>query len=449
MSLIKFHSADMTEGAIHPHLVQFALPLLAGNLFQQFYNTVDSIVVGNFVGKEALAAVGSTTPLITMIIGFFMGLATGGGVVISQYFGAHDIAKLRRTVHTMILGTAILGVVLTALGIAISPVMLRAMSTPSDVFDEATVYLRIYFSGVAFLMLYNVGSGILRAVGDSARPFYFLVASSLVNVALDVFFVVVIGMGVEGVAYATIISEAISMILVFIFLVRTDECCKLSWKEMKISGDSVRRILQIGLPGGIQMSVTSFSNVFVQGYINRFGSSCMAGWATYGKIDQFAMLPMQSIAMSSTTFTGQNFGAGKLDRVKEGVAASFHLTLGITFAISVFLFALARPFAMLFNKDENVIYYGVYFLRMISPFYLLVCSNQIYAGTLRGLGHSTAPMVIMLSSFVVFRQIYLFVTTHLTDSLLPVSIAYPMGWLVCSIAMAIFYRRVSRRIFSA
>ena len=433
-------TTDMTKGNIVPLLIKFALPILAGSLFQQLYNTVDSIVVGNYVGKEALAAIGSTSSLINAMVGFFMGLATGAGVVISQYFGAKDIPNLRKTVHTMMLGTVILGVFITFFAIFLSPYMLQWMHTPEDVIDLSNQYLRIYFEGILFLMIYNIGSGVLRAVGDSKRPLYFLIITSLVNVVLDLLFVIAFNMGVRGVAYATIISEAISAAMVLFVLFKSKECYQLKMSEMKISGKVLKRVLNVGLPGGIQMALTAFSNVFVQGYINGFGSDCMAGWASYNKIDIFTLLPMQSISLASTTFVGQNFGAKDLGRVKEGVRKALLLCLTSTAILVVPIMVFSKGLVGLFNRDEGVIYYGSYFLLVCSPFYLLCCINQIYAGALRGLGNALIPMIFMLLSFVLFRQAYLFIVTRLTPAFFPVSIAYPMGWIVCSLMMFIYYR---------
>lgn len=437
---------DMTSGSTWPLLVRFALPLLAGNLFQQLYNTVDSIVVGNYVGKEALAAIGSTTSLINTLVGFFMGLATGASVVISQYFGARDIPNLRKTVHTMMAGTLILAVVFTGIGVACSPFMLRLMATPDDVMEGATVYLRIYFEGLAALMIYNIGSGILRAVGDSKRPLVFLVVSSLVNVVLDLVFVIVFHWGIAGVAYATIISEAISALMVLFVLMHTKECYQLRVRELRVDGPILKRISAIGLPAGIQQAITAFSNVFVQAYINNFGSSCMAGWASYSKIDQFVLLPMQSMALASTTFAGQNYGAKNLKRAKHGVDVSLGLAAAITAILIIPIMIFARELVSMFNHEPDVLYYGSFFLRVSSPFYVLCCVNQVYAGALRGFGKATVPMVIMLGSFVLFRQIYLFIVTHITDSFYPVSVAYPVGWIVCSIIMSVYYHRYMKKV---
>jgi len=432
-------TTDMTRGNVYSLLIKFSIPLMAGMIFQQLYNTVDSIVVGNYVGKDALAAIGCTTSLINSMIGFFMGLSTGAGVVISQYFGAKDIPNLRKTVHTIMLSMAIAGIFVTAIAILLSPTLLRIMHTPENIIPLSNEYLVIYFEGVIFLLIYNLGSGILRAVGDSKRPLYFLVITSVINVILDLIFVMAFGWGVKGVAYATIISEAISAVMVLYVLFNTEECYKLTLKEMRISSSNLGRILKVGLPGGVQMALTAFSNVFVQSYINAYGPDCMAGWTVYNKVDIFTLIPMQSIALASTTFVGQNYGAQNIKRVKEGVTKAIIISLISTAILILPIMIFSKFFVSLFNQEPGVIYYGSYFLIVCSPFYLLCVLNQIHASSLRGLGNATVPMIIMLSSFVVFRQLYLFTVTKITDSFFAVSMAYPMGWILCSILMGVYY----------
>ena len=304
---------DMTEGSIIRHLITFAFPLLIGNIFQQLYNTVDTWVVGNYVSNEAFSAVGTVGPIINMLIGFFLGLSSGAGVVISQYYGAKKYDKVQDPVHTAILMTIILAVIFTFLGIAMAPFMIRFMKTPESVIPESTAYQTIYFSGVIGLKLYNIGSGILRAVGDSQRPFYFLVVSAVLNTVLDLVFVLAFDMGVEGVALATVLAQCTSAVLVMITLMRSDSCIHLSWKKLKIHWDMMKKIIRVGIPAAIQMAITSFSNVFVQSYINFFGADCMSGWTAYGKIDQLLFLPMQSLALASTTFVGQNLGQNQVE----------------------------------------------------------------------------------------------------------------------------------------
>ena len=428
------NDVNMTEGSIIRHLVVFAAPLLIGNIFQQLYNTVDTWVVGKYVSNEAFSAVGTVGPIINMLIGFFLGLSSGAGVVISQYYGAGKTEEVRKTVHTSLMMTILLGLLFTGLGIALIPGMLALMNTPAEVIPESTAYLTIYFAGVLGLMLYNMGAGILRAVGDSTRPFYYLVVSAVINTVLDLVFVLRFDMGVAGVAWATIIAQGISAVLTLITLLRSDSCIRVSLRALRIHFDMLQKIIRVGIPAALQMAVTSFSNVFVQSYINYFGADCMSGWTAYGKIDTLLMLPMQSLALASTTFVGQNLGLGKVDRAKRGVRIALALSL-VTAVIR------AVPCGVLQRKDDRCrIRYHVSAVHI--PFYILCCFNQIYSGALRGAGNTRAPMVIMLASFVVFRQIYLFVLTHfIVNTILPVSMGYPAGWLVCSLLTYLYYRR--------
>jgi len=430
---------DMTEGTIWKQLVLFALPLLAGNVFQQLYNTVDSIVVGNFVGADALGAVTSVAPAINTLVGLFMGMSSGASVVISQFFGARNNTQLRKSVHTSIVTTTLLAFVFMFVGYYMTPPMLRFMKTPDSITPLATTYLRIYFLGILGLMIYNMGSAILRAVGDSRRPLYFLILTSIMNVVLDLLFVIVFHLGVAGVAYATIISQFVSAILIMIVLFRSQECYSLRWNEMKIDQSMLGRIVYIGLPAGLQMAITSFSNVFVQSYINNFGAASTSGWGAYGRIDSFVILPMQSLALAATTFVGQNAGAGRIERIRTGIRTTLTLAIACTLAVCIPEFIIAPHVISLFSRDPQVMYYGALFIRLNCLFDVLCCMNQVHAGALRGMGDAKVPMFIMLGSFVVFRQIYLFIMSHLTGSIYPIALGYPAGWLVCSILMFLYF----------
>ena len=434
-------NTDMTEGVIWKSIITFAIPLLIGNLFQQLYNTVDSIVVGNFVGKEALAAVGSTTTIINMLVGFFMGLSTGASVIISQYFGAKDHKKLHAAVHTSIAMTFLLGIIMTFVGIVLSPTLLKFMNTPDDVIPLSSLYLKIYFAGIIGLMLYNMGSSILRAIGDSKKPLYFLIFSSIVNTILDLVFVVLFGMGVDGVAWATLIAQASSAVLILYTLYKSKEPYRLILKDLKLDMEMFKKMINIGLPAGFQQSITAFSNIFVQGYINVFGSSVMAGWSSYLKVDSFVLLPMQSIALASTTFVGQNIGAKQLDRAKQGTKTSLMISVSTTIVLSILLNILGKYVLYIFTTDQEVIQNGMMMMRIFSPFYFVMCFTQIYAGALRGAGDSKAPMIIMLSSFVVFRQLSLFIGTKFFSSVEYVIFTYPMGWVLAASLMTYYYHQ--------
>ena len=433
--------ADMTEGNIWLHLIRFAVPMAIGLLFQQLYNTVDTLVVGRFVGKEAQAAVGSTGPIINTLVGFCAGLATGASVVISQRYGAHDDEGLSKAVHTTVALTILLSVIATGIGQLIIAPMLRFMQTPEDVFADSGTYLSIYFAGISGMLFYNLGSGVLRAVGDSRRPLFFLILSALLNTALDLLFVLAFGMKVDGVALATVLANVLSAMLILLTLSREKSNYGIRWRKVRIDRNSLKQILRIGLPSSVQSAITAFSNVFVQSYINYFGSACMAGYGVYGKIDAFALIPVQSISMASTTFVGQNWGAKQPGRARKGVRTATLMSLISTAVLGLLVYVLARPLMTLFSPEEDVIEYGIRFIRIVTPFYLAICFNQIYAGALRGVGDATMPTVIMLISFVAFRQVYLAVTRALDAGFIAVALAYPVGWILCSTLLVIRYSR--------
>ena len=434
------YDVDMTKGNITRHLVNFALPLLLGNLFQQLYNMVDTWVVGNYVSNEAFSAVGTVGPVINTLIGFFLGLSSGAGVVISQYYGAGREEKVRQAVHTALMLTLALGVVFTAAGIAMTPLMLQLMKTPAEVAPEQATYLRIYFAGVIGLLLYNMGSGILRAVGDSRRPFYFRVVSAVLNTVLDLLFVIKFHMGVEGVAYATIIAQAVSAVLTLWVLMRAEGGIRLELRALRFTWSVLRQIVAVGIPAALQMAITAFSNVFVQSYINYFGPDCMSGWTAYTKVDQLVILPVQSISMANTTFVGQNLGVGDTPRAKKGVRTSLWLSVAVTAVLLIPVLLFAPDLTAFFNSKAEVVSYGALLLRLLSPFYFFFCINQIYAGALRGAGNSQVPMWIMLGSFVVFRQIYLYIMANfISNEIIPIALSYPAGWFVCSVATLLYY----------
>lgn len=437
--------ADMTQGSILRQYIEFALPLTIGLLFQQLYSTVDTVVVGNFVGETALGAVGSTGNIINMLIGICNGLSLGAGAVISQAYGAKDEDRIHRAVHTTMVVTFLLCAVMTVVGVSLVTPGLRLMRTPDIMLEEASQYLTIYFSGIAGLLIYNMGSAILRAVGDSRRPLYFLIFSALLNTALDLLFVIRFHMGVAGVAYATIIAQAASAVLVLFVLTKEKSAYGLRWNKLRISGDVLKQILIIGLPASIQQGLTSFSNVFVQGYINDLGDLSASGWAAYNRIDAFLMVPVMAIAQASTTFVAQNWGARKPERARKGVRTGILLSLGCMAVCASLVMCFAHPLLSLICDSETVIGYGSRFLYIITPFYLLITFNQLYSGALRGIGNSLLPTLIMLFSFVLFRQVYLFcATSFITDEnlrFIAVALSYPVGWMLCSLLQCIAYHR--------
>lgn len=434
------HTINMTEGPILRLLVMFAIPLLLGNLFQQLYNTVDSIILGNFVGKEALAAVGSTTSLCNTLINFFNGVSIGAGVIISRHFGGKDNERLHSAVETSITVALVIGLASSLLSIPFVPLMLNLISTPADMIDQATTYLRIYFMGVIFLFTYNMGSSILRAVGDTQRPLRFLIISSLFNILLDLLFVVEFSMGIAGAAVATVLSQAVSAVLVCRHLGKTKDVYQLTFHDLHINWLVLKDILIVGLPVGIQQSLTAFSNTFIQAYINRFDSiPIVAGWSAHVKVDQFGILPAQSIGQAATTFVSQNLGAGKLERAKQGTKTALVFGVGVLLVISVFLFVFNEELASLFNQDPEVVYYGALFISLMAPFRFVSGPNQVYAGSMRGAGDSRGPMFIMLFSFVLVRQTYLFIITKFVNNVYVVGLGYPVGWIASATLGALYY----------
>ena len=433
----------MTSGSIVGLIIRFSLPLMLGNVFQMLYNTVDVIVVGNYVGKEALAAVGSTTMIVNMLVFFFNGFSVGAGVVIARHFGAKDMERLHEAIETTMAATFLICLLFTGIGVAAVRPMLRLMATPDDVIGDAVTYLTIYFAGISGLLIYNMGSGILRAVGDTTRPLMFLVLTSALNIVLDLAFVLGLHAGIAGVAWATVISQAVSAVLTLVLLSGSRDVYRLIWKDLRINGKILGQIFSVGLPAAVQSVLTSFSNVFVQSYINFFGSSCMAGWSCYNKLDQFIMLPMQSMAMAATTFVSQNIGAGQEERANRGTGTTVGLATSVTAVIALLLFVFAEPAVSLFTSDASVIEFGALFLHANVFFLLANCVNHVLAGALRGRGDSRAPMIIMLTSFVAIRQIYLFlVTRFVANTPLLVGLGYPVGWTVCCvIEVAYFFRR--------
>ncbi|MBQ3000123.1 MAG: MATE family efflux transporter [Oscillospiraceae bacterium] len=439
---------DMTGGSITRQLISFAFPLLIGNLFQQLYNTVDTWVVGNFVSDNAFAAVGSMGPIVNMFIGFFLGFATGAGALISQNFGAKNEDAIEKLVHTAMVMTFVMGLIFTAAGHLLTPLLLDFAKIPEEVWPEAKTYLSIYFTGIMGLVFYNMGAAILRAVGDSKRPFYFLVVCAVLNTALDLLFVLVFGMKVDGVAWATILSQGVSAILIVISLMRTKSCVRFSFKKLKVNWHLLGRIVSLGIPSALQVSITSFSNIFVQSYINFFGPSCMSGYTAYSKIDMLLFLPAQSVSLATTTFVGQNLGCGQVKRARKGVTNSLLLATGVTGILMIPVLIFSGDVVRFFTAQEESIRYGTLFLRYITPFYLLTCFTQVYSAALRGAGNTRAPMVIMLSAYVLFRQVYLAIMSVVCNEVIPIAMGYPAGWILsCTIFMLYYYRTPLERHF--
>lgn len=441
----------MTSGNIAGHLLRFALPLLLGNLFQQLYNTVDSWVVGNFVSNEAYSAVGTINPIVNLFVSFFSGLGTGCGVVVSQYFGARREEKVSTAVHAGFFIIIALGVFMTVFGIGISPALLRFMKTPAEAFADADRYLKIYCVGLISLTVYNLCAAILRAVGDTKRPTVYLIVTAVVNIILDLVFVLCFGMGVEGVAWATVIAESVSMVLVVIAMMREQNAIRFIPKKLFAPDfGMMKKIAGIGIPSGVQMAVTSFSNIFVHSYVNYFGIGMMSGYASYLKVEKFLQLPLQSLQLSVTTFVGQNIGAGNIARVRKGTRTAFTMSFLISAGISVFLWFTTPYISAFFNSDSVSVGYATMMIRLIIPFFMVHILSAILAGSLKGAGDSKNVMIIMLSSYVAYRQIYLYLMTNFaanTETVVMVGIG--SAWAVATLLISLYYRKNSERIFLA
>lgn len=432
---------DMTQGSIGKHLINFAIPLLIGNLFQMMYNMVDTWVVGQFVGDAAFSAVGTLGSVTNLMIGFFMGLASGAGVVISRFFGAKQYDRVKDSVNTSVILTAVLCVLFTVLGICLIPAFMKMLDMPDEVMTEAVTYLSIWFAGISGLMIYNMGSAIMRAVGDSRRPFRYLVVAAITNTVLDLVFVIVFGWGVAGVAAATVIAQGLSALLTVVSLCRSESCVKISFKGMKFHKPIMKEIFVIGFPAALQMTITAFSNIFVQSYINYFGMEVMGGWTAYNKVGQLVLLPMQSFALASTTFVGQNIGQNQVERAQKGANSALGISILATAILAIPIMIFSGAFVRFFNSNEDIIRYGAIFIRMLIPFYLMWCVNQIYSGALRGVGKSTGPMIIMIASFVLFRQAYLFVVANfISNTIYPIAMGFPAGWVLSAIITLIYYK---------
>lgn len=392
---------SMIEGSIGKGLLSFAVPIFLGNLFQQLYNTADTLIVGNFIGKEALAAVSSSGNLIFMLVGFLSGMAMGAGVLISKYYGAGDQEKLQRAIHTDLAFGIAAGLLLTVVGVLLTPHILRWMGTPENVLPQSIAYFRTYFYGSAALFLYNISTGILQAVGDSRHPLYYLITSSLINVSLDLLFVGVFRWGVASAAAATAISQGVSALLCLRRLLRTDDVYRVELRRIRVDWSMLGLIVRFGLPSGVQNSVIGFANVMVQANINAFGDSAMAGCGSYSKIEGFAFLPVTCFSMALATFVGQNLGAKRHDRVKQGARFGVACSMLTAEVIGVIIWLAAPFFIGLFNNDPEVVAFGVRQARIISPFYCLLALNHCMAGILRGAGKATVPMAIMMAIWCV------------------------------------------------
>lgn len=428
----------MIEGNIAKQLFFFSIPLILGNLLQQLYNTADSIVVGNFVGSNALAAVGSGTVLINLIIAFSQGTAVGAGVVIAQYIGAKHKEKLSEAVHTSVAIALIIGAALSLFGVLFSKTLLIWMKTPKEVLNESVVYLRIYFAGLIFNVIYNMAAGIMNAAGNSKRSLRYLAYASVTNIILDLLFVGLLKMGIMGAALATDISQLLSGILSMLFLMRVNEDYKVTLKKIKLHKESAKKIIRVGLPTGLQNTVISISNVLVQSGINGFGATAMAGFGAYLKVDGFNILPVLSFSMAATTFVGQNYGAGKIDRVKKGMWITLGMVTLYTIVTGALLLTFSNQIIRLFSADTAVIAYGADAMKYFCPFYFVLGILNCLAGTVRGTGKTMPPMIIMLISMCIFRIFWIQLALPRIGTIEGIYMLYPISWAIGAAMMVLY-----------
>lgn len=446
----------ITEGVIWKQLLIFFFPILLGTFFQQLYNTVDAIIVGNFVGKEALAAVGGATgTLINLLVGFFTGLGSGATVIISQFYGADRGEQVSQAVHTAMALVLVATVVFFFVGFFGTPTALRWMDTPDEILPHAIIYMRTYFCGILFPLVYNIGSGVLRAVGDSRRPLYFLIICCMANVVLDVVFVVILKMGVFGVALGTLISQAVSAVLVILTLLHIPNACRLFFREIRFTIPILRNIILIGLPAGLQSVMYSLSNVIIQSSVNSFGTDVIAAWTAYGKIDGVYWMTINAFGLAITTFVGQNFGAQKFDRVKKSVRVCMGMAFLASVGISAIILVFGQYILKLFTNDPSVADIGMQIIHLLVPFYFTYVGIEVLSGTVRGAGDAFLPMIMTCLGVCVLRVAWIVVAVPLNRQISTVILSYPITWIITSLMFIIYYihggwlrRRKARMGFS-
>lgn len=436
----------MTEGNIFKILLFFSIPLILGNLLQQMYSTVDSIIVGNYVGSQALAAVSSSSMIVTVIISGCQGIAVGAGVVIAQCLGAKNRRNVFRSVHTSLAFSLVLGVILTALCALLTRPMIESMNTPEDILDDSVTYLFIYSFGLVFTILYNMISGILNASGNSKRSLVYLAYASVINVILDLLFIIVFDMGVAGAAIATNISQLISCILALRYVMKTRNECRVYLKAIRFHKHMLVRILRMGIPSGMQNTVICFSNVLIQSSVNVFGYETIAGYGIYLKIDGFNILPLLSISLAVATFVGQNYGAGCIDRVKKGVVCGLVLGVAYTAGIGILMLAFNGPVLRLFTSDAEAIKFAYLAMLYFCPFYGLLGFTQVFAGAIRGAGRSLVPMLVLLFSFCIFRIIWILFVLPELSSFEGVLLVYPVSWSISTVLMTVCYLNLRKKV---
>lgn len=431
----------ITEGVIWKQLLLFFFPILIGTFFQQLYNTVDTIIVGQFVGTEALAAVGTTGTVINLLVGFFVGVASGATVIISQYFGANDRENLSKSVHTSMALAVAGGIVIMVIGIVTARPTMLAMGVPDDIMDDAVLYMNVYYLGIIGNLIYNIGTGVLRAIGDSRMPLYVLIVCCLANVVLDLLFVVVFHWGVFGVAFATILSQLISAVLLMIRLMGTQETYRVELRKIRFHKDILKNVVRIGLPAGLQSVMYSFSNILIQASINSFGTTAIAAWAAIGKIDGFIWMVMNAFGIAVTTFAGQNFGARQYDRMKRCTRVGLGMCLGTIIALSALLFIFRYQLLMFFTGDAEVVNIGAQFCLVLAPSYFTFVFIEILSGAIRGAGEALQPMLITCIGVCGLRVVWILIMVPYWHTMQMVAMNYPVSWVITAVIFVIYYLR--------
>ncbi len=429
----------MTEGSISKNLIKFAIPLFLGNLFQQLYNTADSLIVSNRLGAVALGSVSATAMLIFLLIGFFQGLSLGAGVLISQFFGAEDIRNMRRAVHTNLVFSFFVGILLSVTGVLASPFLLRLMGTPESIYQGALEYIQVYFAGALSMVMYNACMSVMQAVGDSKHPLYYLIISSVCNVVLDILFIAGFGWGVWSAAFATVISQFLSVFLCLFRLLRAKDDSRISFKELRFDLRMFGMIIRYGLPSAVQNSIIALANVVVQSNINYFGDMAVAGCGAYSKLEGFAFLPITSFTAAISTFVGQNIGGRRFDRAKKGARLGIGISMAIAEIIGVLFFIFAPLLIMAFTRDEEAVAFGVEKARICALFYCLLAASHCISAVLRGAGKAVVPMVTMLAIWCVLRVSFLFVMVPITKDIAVVNWVYPLTWFLSTVILTIYY----------
>ena len=438
---------QITEGVIWKQLLYFFFPILLGTFFQQLYNTADAMVVGRFVGKEALACVGgSSSQIINLIVGFFIGLSSGATVIIAQYYGGRCEKELQDTLHTAMAFSIIGSVVISILGITLSPMILRMMNTPEYLMKDSLLYLRFYFGGILFVFIYNIGSGILRAVGDSKGPLYFLIFCCFCNIFLDLLLVMVFRMGVMGVALGTLISQALRSLLVLRSLMRTRDIYRLELRKIRLHSAPLSMLLKIGLPAGLQSTMYNLANMVIQAALNSFGTDTMAAWTAFGKVDSFYWMISSAFGVAITTFVGQNYGAGKIDRMKKSVRVCFCMDLATALTLSALMYLFLGKFLLsLFTTDAEVLSIGVRIMQIIVPAYAPFVFIEIFSGALRGAGNVLIPMLLTCGGICVTRILWIFFFVPSHRAVETIIFSYPGSWVLTAILFVLYFTWYARK----